>query len=525
MKHSVFWKIIVGLLFFTSVAEAGLLILLYSLTYNHALEDATSHIQSAASSAAIAFEAYDPNSYEDYDDSDRYLMEMCEGLDITYLYIVKPDVENRNETYLSTGWGNNASDEFKYNRYNGYVAKGQLHDEQIRAFQGEEKVMLHEANQYDDTLICYTPVKKYYSLKTHTFVNKIESIVCAEISLTSIMQGINRRFFHIALLIALTTFLFLGVTGGVLYFRVSKPLRLISRRMKGFVSRKDEFFEKLPVKGRDEIAEMSDSFNTMAEEIDDFITRLSEMNRQKAEMSIAHTIQRGLLEDQDFCNDDVSVKATMLTAKDVGGDLYDYHVPENGKVFVAIADVSGKGVTAALFMARAITLLHQYAKLGYSPGEILHEFNNQLAEHNPKKMFITAFIAVYDPKTSELTYSNAGHNPPYIISDKLTTLNEKGGAAAGIFKDLTYSEYTVKMKPNDKLFLFTDGVTEALDKEGRFFEEERLEEVLCRQTKADAQGTVSAVLDAVKGFANGAEQADDITVLALQIAPDKEERK
>ena len=154
----------------------------------------------------------------------------------------------------------------------------------------------------------------------------------------------------------------------------------------------------------------------------------------------------------------------MTTARVVGGDLYDYRILDNGSVFVAIGDVSGKGITAALFMARAITLLNQYAKLGYSPAKILFEFNNDLAAHNPNMMFITAFVAVYDPKTGELTYSNAGHNYPYILSGKLTALNTDNGIMAGSFEDVVFPEYAVKMKPGDCLFMYTDGVTEAENK-------------------------------------------------------------
>ena len=271
------------------------------------------------------------------------------------------------------------------------------------------------------------------------------------------------------------------------------------------------------MKGKDEIAEMSDSFNSMAEEIDRFLMRMSELNRQKAELNIARTIQRGLLEPQEYRGGDVSVTACMLTAKDVGGDLYDYHVLADGSVFVAIADVSGKGVTAALFMSRAITMLNQYAQLGYSPAKILYEYNNRLVGHNPNRMFITTFVAVFNPQTGELVYSNGGHNPPYILSDTPVVLDQRGGAAAGVFPNVQYREYTVQLRPGDRLFMFTDGVTEAQDREGGFFGEERLEAVLRSHADSDAAGLVNAVKDAINDFSNGAEQADDITMLALQV--------
>jgi sigma-B regulation protein RsbU (phosphoserine phosphatase) len=151
---------------------------------------------------------------------------------------------------------------------------------------------------------------------------------------------------------------------------------------------------------------------------------------------------------------------------------------------------------------------------------MLFEFNNNLAAHNPNMMFITAFVAVYDPKTGELTYSNAGHNYPYIISDKLTALNTENGIIAGSFEDVEFPEYTVKMKPGDCLFMYTDGVTEAENKSGELLGEARLEEVLLKNKSCSADDLPGAVTAEINVFAQGAEQSDDMTMLTLQIKPD-----
>lgn len=517
MRHSVFWKIIIGLIIILTLAEAGLLLFLYQYTYNHTIDDATSNIKFAASSSALALETYDPDDLNDFIGSEDYLNDVCNGLGITYLYVLKPDLDTRDELYLARGWGKNASDEYKNHRYSGYIAKSKLRDEQIRAMNGEECIIIHEKNEYDDTLICYTPVKKHWSKEKLVTVNEIKSIVCAEISITSVMENFNKKYFRLAALIVGATVVILALTGIILYFRVSKPLKNISVRMKSFVSQKGKFFDNLPVKGKDEIAEMSDSFNKMAMDIDRYITDLSGLNRQMAELNIAKNIQRGLLEKQDFENENVTIKASMVTAKIVGGDLYDYLVLENGNVFVSIADVSDKGITAALFMSRAITMLHQFAQLGYSPSKILYEYNNNLAKHNPNLMFITTFAAVYNPKTKVLTYSNAGHNIPYIISDRLIRLDNEIGSAAGGFEDELYPEFQIALNNGDVLFIYTDGVTDAQSKNGGFFGEETLEKVLLENKSHGASSLVNAVNEEIKAFANGAEQFDDITMLALQI--------
>ena len=517
MRHSVFWKIILGLTIVLTLAETGVLIFLYQYTYDHTIKDSTEDIKFAASSSALALETYDPDDLNDFIGCEDYLNGVCSGLGITYLYVLKPDIETKDELYLARGWGGNASEEYINHRYSGYLAKGVLRDEQIRVMNGEECVVIHEKNEYDDTLICYTPVKKHWSKAKQTTVNEIKSMVCAEISIKSVLANFNQKYLNLAATIVGATIVILILTGIVLYFRVSKPLKRISGRMKNFVSQKGAFFEKLPVKGKDEIAEMSNSFNNMAEDIDRFITDLSELNRQKAELNIAKNIQRGLLEKPDFENEYVTINASMVAARIVGGDLYDYRALDNGNIFVSIADVSDKGVTAALFMARAVTMLHQYAKLSYSPSKILYEYNNSLAKHNPNLMFITTFAAIYNPKTKVLTYSNAGHNVPYIISDTLIKLDDEIGSAAGVFEDEAYPEFEIKLNDGDMLFLYTDGVTDAQNRDGGFFGEETLERILLESKSSGAKGVVNAINDEIKAFASGAEQFDDITMLALQI--------
>ena len=260
----------------------------------------------------------------------------------------------------------------------------------------------------------------------------------------------------------------------------------------------------------------------MAEEIDTYIKDIDLLTREKhtqdAELEIARNIQMGLLKPSDYCDDNVKVNAYMMAAKNVGGDYYDYQLLDNGMLYFAIADVSGKGISAALFMARAITLLHQYALLGYSPAKMLSSYNDTLAEQNPNGLFITTFAALYNPVTNELTYSNAGHNIPYVISDTLIPLDGAQSMAAGIFKGEDYSEQTLKLKPNDVVFLYTDGVNEAENKRGEFFGTEALENELRRCIgKTSKSNTSNLVLNAVEAFTEDAEQNDDITVLTVFI--------
>ena len=518
MKHSIFQKLAIGLMIVLLLIELIMLIIVYNTTYDNTVKEATKKIQNVANYEALNFETYELNNKEDMKNCSEEFTRMCNLVGVTYIYAIQPDIENRSETYLATGYGNGASKEFVYNRYPGYVAKGYLRDEQIQAFKGDDSgIVLHEKNAYDDTLICYMPVKRYFDYNTSTYVQETTCIIGVEISIDTIMASFNARVLHTIIMMLVFSFVLVIAFSIVMYFRISKPIRRISKRMKSFVSQRDEEFVPLQVKGSDELADMSQSFNVMAQEIDRYLLDVTELNRQKAELNIARTIQMGLLEPQSFHNGTVTVNAFMLPARDVGGDFYDYLELDNGDIFVAIADVSGKGITAALFMARAFTMLHQYAESGLSPARILYEYNNHLAKNNPNMMFITTFVAVYHPSTGELIYANGGHNPSYILSDTLIKADQEHDLAAGIFTDVTYEEYRLVMKPGEMLFIYTDGVTEAQNKKQELFGEEKLEEVLADSPRNDGEATIKTVLNELREFTDDNEQVDDITMLTLEI--------
>ena len=529
MKLSIFKKVALWLLIIIGTVEAAMMIALYSYTYNNAVNKATSDIKEAARFAANQLTFFNPETFAVESNEESIIISQldsgCNQYDIDKIYLLLPDLRNNTVMYLERGI--NAKEEAKPNTHSiddltGNYVEGGMTAEMKKAFLGDDSgVTAHIQNEKEDMLVCYMPVINYADSK---HMPKSGALISAEISISGVMEDINAQFRDFAIIMFIVT-ITVGISAAViLYFMVTKPLKFISSKMKGFVSDRNAAFKKLPVKGSDELALMSASFNTMVEEIDRYIDDETELNRQKSELNIAQSIQIGLLEPQAFKNDDVTVKASLKTAKIVGGDLYDYHVLPNGNVFVAIADVSGKGITAALFMSRALTLLNQYAELGYSPAKMLFEYNNNLAGHNPNLMFITTFAAVYNPKTKELIYSNAGHNYPYILSDKLITLNEKSGLIAGVFANSQYPEYKIQMKAGDKLFLFTDGVTEAQNKEGEFFGEEMLEKVLLSHIDYDGIDLMNAVTEKINAFAQGAEQADDITMLVLQINYNKEKK-
>ena len=210
--------------------------------------------------------------------------------------------------------------------------------------------------------------------------------------------------------------------------------------------------------------------------------------------------------------------AKMITAKEVGGDLYDFFLIDKYRLGVVIGDVSGKGVAAALLMAVCKTLVKATAHKGMPADNILSEVNNILVDESPSNMFVTLFYGVLDTRSGAFEYSNGGHNPPYLISadGKSKQLDNIGGLLIGAMKDAEYESNVVMLKSGESIFFYTDGVTEAFNKEEEEFQETRLAQALENNNSLKSNELVEHVFQNVQSFSDGVEQSDDITCLALK---------
>lgn len=241
----------------------------------------------------------------------------------------------------------------------------------------------------------------------------------------------------------------------------------------------------------------------------------------KQELDIATSIQTSILPKKFPAFPDrkeIDIYAKMLTAKEVGGDLYDFFLIDKYRLGAIIGDVSGKGIASALLMAVSKTLLKATALKGLPVDNILSEVNNILVDESPSHMFVTVFYGVLDTRNGAFEYSNGGHNLPYIISTdgKVKQIENFGGLVLGAIKNMEYNSNIIMLKPGESLFFYTDGITEAFNIEEEQFQENRLEESLYDQQNLTAQGLVESVLNVVKKFTSGTEQSDDITCLALK---------
>lgn len=278
------------------------------------------------------------------------------------------------------------------------------------------------------------------------------------------------------------------------------------------------------IKTGDEIESLSNAFSQMTINLQQYIENLAEVTADKerigAELNVATKIQASMLpcifpafpEREEF-----DIYASMLPAKEVGGDFYDFFLIDENNLCVVMADVSGKGVPAALFMVIAKTLIKNNAQLGKSPKEVFEMVNNLLCENNEAGMFVTAFMGYLEIATGKFTYINAGHNIPLIkrSGGDYDWLPTRPGFILAAMEDMFYTTDEIMLSKGDTLFMYTDGVTEANNPEFELYSDPRLLETASIYKDCPLKEFLVSIKRDIDKFANGAMQADDITMLAL----------
>ena len=285
------------------------------------------------------------------------------------------------------------------------------------------------------------------------------------------------------------------------------------------------FNVRLPeIKTEDEMKELHNSFSFMQKELDEYMATLKETTSAKekieSELRIATEIQMSMIPHifPPFPDlPQIDLFATLKSAKEVGGDLYDFFVIDGSKFCFAIGDVSGKGVPASLFMAVTRTLVRSISDNVHSPGAIVESLNRSISQNNDSNMFVTLFLGILDLITGELQYSNAGHNPPVLIrkSGDAIMFEKTKFIPAGLFEDFKYGESSIQLEPGDKLFLYTDGVSEAENSNGDLFGEQAIMKIINNNKAARPQELIDKMSAEISGHVNGYTQSDDITMMTI----------
>lgn len=313
----------------------------------------------------------------------------------------------------------------------------------------------------------------------------------------------------------------------MIFFVVLKPLKTVQKNISLYKDTKDsrKVAENLTkIKSHNEIAELSGDVAEMAEELTAYMIQNEQIavkeEHDKTELALAGKIQASMLptvfppypERKDF-----EIYASMTPAKEVGGDFYEFFLVDDSHLCMMIADVSGKGIPAALFMMASKILLEHNAKMGKSPAQVLSDVNAAICNKNVEDMFVTVWLGILDLDTGKMICANAGHEYPILRRPgaRYEIIRDKHGFVLGGVKGMKYREYELQMEPGASLFLSTDGLAEAINPDNQMFGIERILERLNAEPSNSPEQALQSMKQAVDAYIQGLEPFDDLTMMSL----------
>ena len=366
-------------------------------------------------------------------------------------------------------------------------------------------------------------------------IDPMENIVAPAVAIRDNIEGSTEKISDtvrsgIQTIIAWCLIFFAVIVLLITYFvgrfsqKITEPLKHLEEDVQQISH--GNFDRRTAVETHDEIGSLAIAFNGMTENLQHYISDLTEATAREeriaSELSLAQTIQADALPSDypAFPNrKEFDLFFAMDPAKEIGGDFYDFFLIDESHLGLLIADVTGKGIPAALFMMVSKTMIKNRALIGGLPSEILAFANKQLCENNKAEMFVTSWFGILDLKTGILTAANAGHEFPAIRrgDGKFELLKDKHGFVLAGFEGSRYQDYTLQLAPGDMLFVYTDGVPEATSAENELFGTDRMLEVLNACPSKDCREMVKTMLSGISDFVGEAPQFDDITMLCLRL--------
>ena len=359
------------------------------------------------------------------------------------------------------------------------------------------------------------------------------AVVGVDLSMPGLAAMIRHFIAAVVLIIAIASALMMAVSYIYLRRRLIDPIRLLTEKAGEMVDNlESDETVSIDIHTNDELETLSESFVKMDVDLRKFISKLESVTAEKegigAELNIAANIQASMLprifppfpERKEF-----DIYASMNPAKEVGGDFYDFFLIDDDHLGIVIADVSGKGVPAALFMAISKVLIKNCALPGMTPGEVLETVNERLCRSNDTGLFVTVWFAIIEISTGKGMSANAGHEHPALYkqsSDTFELIKYKHSPAVAVMEGLVFRDREFKVEPGDIIFVYTDGVTEASDSKNVLFGEDRLAAALNKCPVKEPRDILLSVGESIDEFVGDADQFDDITMLSLRyVGPQK----
>ena len=452
------------------------------------------------------------------------MQSLCNSSGVTFIYVIRPDLTDYGHiTFLFSTINENSG----YTRYKfGYVREttnDEYREKYRKLYEGKSERELEVRDKgYIETaphITAMIPLKDDFG--------KTTAILCVQRQMENLVSVRNTYINKVLAVLITVAVLVVIVQSFYLHTVLLKPVKKVMKEADRFAKKNSlpELRLADSVKNKDEIGVLAASIDNMEEKIikyvDDLTKITAEKERISTELSLAAKIQSSMLPNKFPAfpeRSEFDIFASMTPAKEVGGDFYDFFFAVNDHLCLVAADVSGKGVPAALFMMATKIIISNYAKMGKTPSDILTAANSAICANNHEDMFVTVWLGILEISTGKLTAANAGHEFPVLMqpNEKFTLFKDKHGLVLGGMDGLKYKQYDIQLAPGSKLFLYTDGVPEATNIDNQLFGTDRMITALNQDTSASPEQLLKNVKNAVDSFVKDAEQFDDLTMLCLE---------
>ena len=454
----------------------------------------------------------------------KNLQKICDNSGVAFIYVIQPDTTDYNNITFVFSIKNSNNDYQLYST--GYVRQTTNDDYRTKYRQLYEKEVERAVVVRDKGYIETDPHVTVMIPLISTFSGNVTGILCVQVQMEALTASRNEFIFKVVVALLALTFIYIVVIIQYISRLLLSPLQQITAETSHFAengSSSVKLSEK--VKNKDEIGELAIAIDNMEEQIQEYVKNITTITKERqriaTELSLATKIQVDSIPNVFPAFPDrkeFDIYASMKPAKEVGGDFYDFFLIDDNHLCLLIADVSGKGVPAALFMMATKNIFGGTALQCSSPADILEFTNNLICAKNKESMFLTAWLGILEISTGKLVAANAGHEYPIIRNEDgyFDRLNDKHGMLLGEFPDMKYENYEIQLKRGSKIFLYTDGLAEATDENNAMFGIDRAIRALNKNPEASPQQLLWNVQKDVEEFVKKAEQFDDLTMLCLE---------
>ena len=438
--------------------------------------------------------------------------ELCNVLNLKYVYLYTVDDKDVRHHVVSVA--RSPEDQKMLDEYGfpGSTSNTPLRDNEKAALRGVKTgTLIQVDNRYGKTCNCVMPYYDQYG--------DLAAIVGADCELSDVIKENNKEELNLVILGVISQVIRVSLLLISLYLWVVMPILNLSKRMENY--REDTGKVKSPRKilFKDEVSDMEDSYRDMTKDISAYVSDIEKLTSERVkadvQLQVAKRIQSGMVPpEKEYIGDGCSIYAVMQPALAIGGDFYDVFSLPKGRVGFVIGDISGKGVSAALFMSMVHRILRDRLRTGMNPAKALKRANDEIYRENPEGFFATVFAAVWDPKEGKLVYSNAGHLPPIHLGKTTENMPFLEGDMLGLFDDAAFNNETLKLEYGEGLMLYTDGVTEAVNGRRESYGVDRLIKKVS-ELKKDSEIISKNIMKDVLSFQEGTEVFDDITLITF----------